>query len=324
MAEAMSRTMALPWTREAGESLRFGLTLGLLLLVFIPLAWWIPQIHLPAPTREKLEQVPPQLARLIQAPPQPKVIPPKPVVPPKPQEKPKPAPKPKAKPEPTKSMAPPPATPREPEKAPPETDAQARSVAEHSGLLAMQDQLAAMRDMTGDSPPPQTLKTLGANQPAAQNGPKAVVDSAAAMAGSGGVASTVDPREQVALARHQAEKIAVPRDTARRDVAKVRHHLSGKGVRSMGGIRKTFDENKTALFDLYNRALRFNPLLQGKVLLELVIASDGSVTSCKVISSELKDPRLEQEIVSRVELFDFGKQNAPARTVQMPIDFLPP
>ena len=92
----------------------------------------------------------------------------------------------------------------------------------------------------------------------------------------------------------------------------------------MGGIRKTFDENKTALFDLYNRALRFNPLLQGKVLLELVIAPDGSVTSCKVISSELKDPRLEQDIVSRVELFDFGKQNAPARKVQMPIDFLPP
>lgn len=330
MAETVLRTMALPWSREPGENLRFGLTLGVLLLIFVPLAWWIPRVHLPAPTREKLEQVPPQLARLIQ-PPAPKVVPPKPVLPPKAPEKPKPQPKPepkKAQPEPAKTApAPKPETKpkREaPPKAAPESAEQARSVAQHSGLLAMQDQLAAMRDMTTDAPPPKTLKTLGASTPQAQNGPQAVVDEVDATAGSGGVANAADPREQVALSRHQTERIKTSAHKGTPDVAHVRHHLSGKGTRSMGGIRKTFDQNKTALFDLYNRALRMNPLLQGKVLLELVIEPDGSVASCKVISSELNDPHLEQEIVSRVELFDFGKQNVPARTVQMPIDFLPP
>ncbi len=56
---------------------------------------------------------------------------------------------------------------------------------------------------------------------------------------------------------------------------------------------------------MYQRALRDNPNLQGKVVLELTIAADGSVQRCEIVSSELNDPELERKLVARVKSFRF-------------------
>src|SRR5690606_37580384 len=64
---------------------------------------------------------------------------------------------------------------------------------------------------------------------------------------------------------------------------------SDKGSRSREEIERVFDTNTGRIFTLYNRALRENPALQGKVVLRLTIAPDGRVTFCEVVSSELKD-----------------------------------
>jgi protein TonB len=47
---------------------------------------------------------------------------------------------------------------------------------------------------------------------------------------------------------------------------------SGKGSRSIEDIKLVFERNKGAIYALYNRALRDDPALQGKVVLELKIA----------------------------------------------------
>ena len=84
-----------------------------------------------------------------------------------------------------------------------------------------------------------------------------------------------------------------------------------------------FDKNKSAIYALYSRALRDNPSLQGKLVLQITIAPSGEVTACSVVSSDLNDPELERKLVSRIKLFRFEEKNVEAVTTTKPIDFFP-
>jgi len=55
----------------------------------------------------------------------------------------------------------------------------------------------------------------------------------------------------------------------------VRSGKGGKASRSREEIELVFDKNKGAIYAIYNRALRDNPALQGKLVLELTIATLG-------------------------------------------------
>ena len=98
---------------------------------------------------------------------------------------------------------------------------------------------------------------------------------------------------------------------------------SGKGSRSREEIELVFDKNKGAIFALYNRALRQDPSLEGKLVLRLTIAPDGQVTMCEVVSSELGDEELERKLVQRIKLFRFEARDVEAITTTKPIDFFP-
>ena len=96
-----------------------------------------------------------------------------------------------------------------------------------------------------------------------------------------------------------------------------------KASRSIEDIKLVFERNKGAIYALYNRALRDDPSLQGKVVLELKIAPDGQVIGCRVVSSELKSPELEGKLVARIRMFDFGAKEVEPMVVTWPVDFLP-
>ena len=98
---------------------------------------------------------------------------------------------------------------------------------------------------------------------------------------------------------------------------------SGKASRSREEIEMVFDRNKAAIYALYNRALRDNPQLQGKVVVQLTIAPTGEVTDCKVLSSELKDEELERKLVARIKMFRFDDRDVEIITTTKPIDFFP-
>ncbi len=98
---------------------------------------------------------------------------------------------------------------------------------------------------------------------------------------------------------------------------------SNRASRSREEIEVVFDRNKGAIFALYNRALRQNPTLQGKLVLRLTIEPDGSVSFCEVISSELGDLELEQKLAQRVLLFQFEPKDVEVMTTTKPIDFFP-
>ena len=96
-----------------------------------------------------------------------------------------------------------------------------------------------------------------------------------------------------------------------------------KGSRSIEEIKLVFERNKGAIYALYNRALREDPSLQGKVVLELKIAPSGEVVGLRIVSSELHAGELEGKLLARVKAFDFGARDVEPKVVTWPIDFLP-
>lgn len=98
---------------------------------------------------------------------------------------------------------------------------------------------------------------------------------------------------------------------------------SGKAGRSLEEIKLVFDRNKGAIYTIYNRALREDSSLQGKVVVKLTIAPSGSVLDCQVVSSELRAPDMERKLIARIRQFDFGAKNVDTMIVTWPVDFLP-
>ena len=111
-------------------------------------------------------------------------------------------------------------------------------------------------------------------------------------------------------------------DGMRRGAA-TRTGSSGKAARSREEIEMVFDRNKSAIYALYNRALRDNPQLQGKVVVQLTIAPTGEVTDCRILSSELKSDELERKLVARIKMFKFDDKDVELITTTKPIDFFP-
>jgi protein TonB len=98
---------------------------------------------------------------------------------------------------------------------------------------------------------------------------------------------------------------------------------ASKASRSIEEIKVVFDRNKGAIYAIYNRALREEPGLQGKVVVELKIAPSGAVVDCRVVSSELHAAELESKLLARIRQFDFGAKEVEPKVVTWPLDFLP-
>jgi TonB family protein len=98
---------------------------------------------------------------------------------------------------------------------------------------------------------------------------------------------------------------------------------SGKASRSLEDIKIVLERSKGSLYAIYNRALREDASLQGKVVVELRIAPSGEVVSVRVISSELKTPELEAKILARIRTLDFGAKDVAEMVTTWPLDFLP-
>jgi hypothetical protein len=89
-------------------------------------------------------------------------------------------------------------------------------------------------------------------------------------------------------------------------------------------IQIVFDRYKASFYRLYNRELRNNPALQGKMVLRLTIEPDGSVSMCALQSTDMNAPDLSTQVVNRVRTINFGaKEGVQAVTIVYPIDFLP-
>jgi periplasmic protein TonB len=294
------REFDLPWEGDPESSARFRKILRVLLIVFVLLGILFPL--LPTPKRETAEDVPERLVRIIQETPKP---PPPP--PPKVEEKPKIEPK-------LAMVKPPPVDLHE----------RAHEKAQKQ-LNQVKDELADLRDVM-DLTPLQT-KNLSGAVGADTHAERSLITSKIG-AGSGGITSADSSRGfgtgAGSLTGH--DTTAVTSGVARSGLNSRGPATSGgggKAARSREEIELIFDRNKGRIYSLYARALRENAELQGKLVLEFTIAPSGEVTMCRVVSSELKDPELENKIVALVRLFRFDPRDVDAITTTKPIDFFP-
>src|SRR5690554_1068095 len=311
----------LPWSHDRAESIRFGVIVIVMLAAFLVPAVIIPGLTVPEPERSEAEKVPPRLARLVETPAP--VEPPEPV---KPEPEPEPEPEPVANVEEVTPPEPAPQPQPEPEKPaatiadkPVQTTEQARETASRSGLFAIKDRLAAL-SRTEQTPVPVAQQANITSDESDVAEPE--VNREQALAGSGGVQDSDAPVREVAVAEHQVSQVQAPKEEVQVARAKPAARPS-VGQRAINNIRQIFNAQKNILYSLYQRELRQDPTLEGKVTLELVIEPDGSVSACQVVGSELGNPGLEQRIAMRVRMFNFGSAQVETRKVQFPIEFLP-
>ncbi len=320
MSLAYTHGSTLPWTSPGDEERRFRLISLIVIGLTILFGVAIPFIDLPEKQRPEREKLPPRLAQLIlEEKPKPPPAKPKEIIVP---EKPKPKPKPvaKKKPKPVKK----PARKIAKKKVISSPEA-ARKKAASAGLLAFSDDLADLRDDPGVTSV-QRVNQLSKAGNRATTSERAIITSGVSK-GSAGINTSKLSRDtgNQGLSGRKTTEVT---STAVRGNGGGGQNAARKGKdyraqRTAEEIQLVFDQNKGAVYALYHRALRKDPTLRGKVLLELTIAESGKVTACRIVSSELNDSNLERKLISRVKTFKFPSKDVDRVTVTYPIDFLP-
>jgi TonB family protein len=330
-AVATYRIFDLPWSTGEEQEREFRRKLGTTggTVLFVALILWF----LPVPEQAELvEEIPPRLARLVME--QQRLPPPPPPVvreeaPPEEIVEPEPVPVVEERVE-----APPSPVVVEPPPAPVDTVQQARERASVAGLLPFAQELAALRDNDSVDRLNQAdlVATAGAGGAGAPGPGAAAVTERSLITSRVGTAS--GGINTATLSRNTGGAGLTGRTTTQVEspvaeigdggvAAQASGGDDGRASRSREEIERVFDRNKGAIYALYNRALRENPALEGKVVLRLTISPDGVVTACEIVSSELGDPDLEQKLVQRVLLFQFEARDVDTITTTKPIDFFP-
>jgi len=290
------RRYDLPWSPSEEMERRFRVILRNLAIVFAIIAVLMPFLprHVQVVNTDSL---PERVVQLVVEPP-----PPPPPPPPKPE-------KPVEKVPVTSKPTPQPVDPR--------------VKASKSGLLANMDDLAALRDQVD-------LDKFAKDQPKTTDpGDVSVVSrniiSSKVGGTSGGISSPTSSGLAAGSGSLNGIHTAQVKDPnlGAAGQGTTRGGGSGKASRSADEIALVFTKNKGAIDAMYARALRDNPALQGKVVLELTIAPSGEITAAKIISSELNDKEFESKLLARIRLFKFDAKDVATLTATKPIDFFP-
>lgn len=351
----------LPWSSSYVEDSRFRKILYALLAIYIVLALITAVLKLPPIVHPEPKDLPPQLANVVlQKIELPKPVEqPKPVEKEKAVEKPKvEEPKPKLQ-QPKPKPVPPTTQPVPPSKsnarvsgleggreAPIDLTQQAREKAAKSGILQFKDDLADMRESVDVS----SVKKSGLTRATgtAEKTERSII-AGKATGGSGGIntAALSSDTGGIALSGRETTRIDSPGGLGGlsaeaggrgrgegsgvgtgtgKGTGKKGDLVSGSDVgggRSDETIRRVMDQQKGAIFAIYNRALRQDPTLQGKFVFEMVIEPSGEVSAVKMVSSELSDSDLVSKILARIRLINFGSADVLRTRVNYSLDFLP-
>lgn len=334
------RAIIMPWTKEAESESRFRRAILVALILCFVFGAPIPLIKIPIPDRsDTVVEIPKRLVQLVKED-LPKPAPVKKPVPKQAKEKPKPTPDKQHKPD------------KEPKGGGPAKKqtklatakgggaAAARKTANHVGVLKFKDAFAGLMNET----PVAKLGTEArlSNKSFRVKGQAVAQRSLVAIQGKGGSSGGIS-------------NFGVSRNIGNGNVGR----LGGGGGSGIGDgsgvgfvrvesaiagleessrplsdglaagrtdeeIQIVFDRYKAALYRIYNRELRKDPTLRGKILMRISIETNGSVSMCKVESTDLASPELVANIVERIKRFNFGsKEGVPKITILYPIDFLP-
>jgi len=286
------RRYELPWSPSEEMERRFRVILRNLVIALAIIAviiWFLPH----RTVVQNTESLPERVVQLVMEPPPPPPPPP----PPKPE----------------KPLEKAPVTPR------PQVPVDPRVKASKSA--AVFDALAQLRDMDVDKFAKNQPKTTDPGDVSIVQ--RSLIQSKAAGT-SGGISAPTSSGLAAGSGSLNGIRTADIKDpTLARGGPGTRAGGSGKASRGSEEIALVFTKNKGAIDAMYARALRDNPALTGKVVLEITITPAGDITVARIISSELKDPEFEAKLLARIRLFKFEAKDVATLTATKPIDFFP-
>jgi protein TonB len=306
----------LPWEATRKEDKRFKRILKRLLLVLLVLAIVFPWLPLPEIEREAAEIMPPTLAKVILQ----QKLPAQPTPPPPP----KPEPAQKEKPA-KKTVSP--AKSKKPEPA--------RKKVASMGIAAFSKQLQSLRSSLDVAK--LRARNTNVKTGAAERSTRSVLGRDLATKTSGGVNSSVISTNGsgTQLAGRSGVAVGSPmgigdgtgggsgNGTGGGSGGGGKHGSSVAGGRDMESIRRVFEQHKGAIYAIYNRALRRDPEIRGKYVFHIVIEPSGAISQIELVSSELENGVLEQKLLARIRVIDFGPDDVVATPVNYKFDFLP-
>lgn len=312
------------WQERDSDNKTFTKISWLFLSLTLIFALIVKMTQVPELTREQREKVPVQLTKIIER----IEFEPKEIPPPKVEEKIIEEPKIEEKVEPPKV-----------DEQPPKLKAKittkldkAIEDAKNSGLLAMKDDLAAMRDLVDL---PVAAAPLNANTPIEVKAPAiqtqtfqsqtAQLDTSAANQ-SGASDINLINRDVVVLAdkAYNGSGVSAGNAGAGDNQGTADGVVDGRALqRKIENIRLVLDRNKGAFYTIYRRALRKDPSLEGKVTMRIVVESSGRVSGCDIVTSELNDAALERKLIARLKLINFGKDISEQTSIEYSFNFLP-
>ncbi|MDH5786232.1 MAG: AgmX/PglI C-terminal domain-containing protein [Chromatiales bacterium] len=291
----------LPWDRNAGEERLFLRILLIAMVVALLLGLLVPLFDVPLPDRDKVAKVPPRVAKFLLE-----------------KQRKKPQRKVEEKREEKKLDE------KKPEEKKERTKEQnvAREKARNSGVFKGVD-LSSLQSSSVLSKVRQGGALIAGGAQATRLGDDVI---AAASTGSDGIDTSDYSRETGSggeLGEHVVSKAEADNPSL---VAMKEEEFKRKSQpkkRDQENVLRVLDANKGRIYAIYNRALRSNPLLAGKLVLELTIEPSGKVSQCRVVASDLGDAKLEAKLMARIKMLDFGAEKVPVYSFRYPIEFLP-
>lgn len=329
MSTYIISTMQLPWSLSDDDA-RFKKILTVALVIFLVFALPITIIKLPELTRKEKAELPPQLARVMLE--KQELPPPKPIEPPKveekkPEEK-KPVEKPVEK-TPVKST-------EKPIDRPKNTDVKSEAVANakaqaQAQISTFKDDLMEMREALQTDAVETAAATVSNSAGQATQVDRSMINSGQTK-GSGGInvgAYASHDTGGVALSGRETTKVKSGLADASKKAAGATNTGGGNSdgaggaARSEEDIRKVMEQYKASFFSIYNRALKEDATLQGKVVVKMVIDPTGQVIDASIVSSELKNSALEAKILAKIKSINFSSANVARFTLNYAFEFLP-
>lgn len=313
----------LPWSSSRFEDQRFNKILAVLVIVFLVSSIVVTVLKVPALTRAEKEQLPPQLARVMLQ--KQELPPPKVVEPPKVEEKKVEEKKPEKKIEaikPIEKTQTPPSKKEVIDKAKEQAQAQ---------ISTFKDDLMEMREMAQTTMVETASATINDAAAKATQVDRSMINSGQTK-GSGGInvgAYASRDTGGVALSGRETTKVKSGLAEASKKAAGAtgsgggNSDGAGGAARSEEDMRKVMEQHKSSIFSIYNRALRDNAALQGKVKFKIVIDPSGQVVEVSIEFSELKEPALEAKLVSKLKSISFPAAAVLRTTFYQTLDFLP-
>jgi len=209
---------------------------------------------------------------------------------------------------------------------PPKTKRQeAKQKAQTSGLAAMKDELFAMRDAFEVMPSAKTkLNKANASEVKVQR--KLLASAANTQSSNLSAAKTSQTVASDELSTRGTQQLRLSEEEviASTDTAVAESLAAQKsGQRSEVVLRQTLEANKSRLYARYNRALRKDPFLKGKVEFELEILPSGKVNKVTIKSSELNNAKLERQLTVILRAIKFSAESVGTVVTIWSIDFLP-